>query len=50
MSKDVKEQVVEEIRSALLGLFLIQLDESTVVESCLQLEVFVRYLFVILES
>ena len=34
MSTDIKEQVVEEIRSASFGLFSIQLDESTHVESC----------------
>ena len=44
MSKDIKEQVVEEILSAPFGLFSIQLDESTDVESCSQLMAFVRYI------
>ena len=37
MSKDFKEQVVEEICSKTLGLSSILLDESTDVESCSQL-------------
>ena len=41
MSKDIKEQVVEEILSAPFGLFSIQLDEST---DCSQLMAFVRYI------
>ena len=44
MSTDIKEQVGEVIRSAPLGLFSIQLDESTDVESCSQLMPFVRYI------
>ena len=44
MSIDIKEQVVEEICSASCGLFSIQLDESTDVESCSQLMAFVRYI------
>jgi len=36
MSTDSKEQVVEEIRSALFGLFSVQLDESTDVEYILE--------------
>ena len=44
MSTDIQEQVVEEIRSALFGLFLTQLVESTNVESCSQLMAFVRYI------
>ena len=43
MSTDIKEQVVEKIRSASFGLFSIQLDESTDVESCSRLVAFVRY-------
>lgn len=41
MSEDIKEQVISEIKSA--GLFSIQLDESTDVQSCSQLLVFARY-------
>ena len=44
MSIDIKEQVVEKICSAPFGLFSIQLDESTDVESCSQLMAFVRYI------
>lgn len=43
MSKDIKIQVIEEIKSATFGLFSIQLDESTDVASCSQLLVFARY-------
>ena len=42
--KDIKEQVVEEILSAPFGLFSIQLDKSTDIESCSQLMAFVRYI------
>ena len=40
MAIDIKDQVVQEIKSAAFGLFLIQLDESTDVASCSQLLVF----------
>ena len=43
MADDIKQQVVEELRSTPLGLFSIQLDESTDVAGCAQLLVFVRY-------
>ena len=43
MSEDVKLQVVSEMKSAPLGLFSIQLDESTDVTSCAQLICFARY-------
>lgn len=42
LSQDIKEQVIEEIKKA--DLFSIQLDESTDVQSCAQLLVFVRYI------
>lgn len=41
MSDDIKEQVIQKVKEA--GLFSIQLDESTDVQSCSQLMVFVRY-------
>lgn len=41
MSDDIKEQVVQEIKSA--GLFSIQLSESTDIQPCTQLLAFVRY-------
>ena len=41
LSDDIKEQVIQEIKST--GLFSIQLDESTDVQSCSQLLAFVRY-------
>ena len=43
MAADIKDQVVQEIKSAAFGLFSIQLDESTDVDSCSQLMAFVRY-------
>jgi len=43
MAIDIKDQVVQEIKSAAFGLFSIQLDESTDVASCSQLLVFARY-------
>ncbi|XP_067943128.1 protein FAM200C-like [Watersipora subatra] len=46
MSENINKQLVEEIRNALFGLFSIQLDESTDVESCAQLLVFARYMYV----
>ena len=44
MSEDVKLQVVSEMKTAPLGLFSIQLDESTDVASCAQLICFARYI------
>lgn len=41
MSDDIKEQVIQKVKKN--GLFSIQLDESTDVQSCSQLMVFVRY-------
>lgn len=43
MAIDIKDQVVQEIKSAAFGLFEIQLDKSTDVASCSQLMVFARY-------
>ena len=43
MAADIRDQVVQEIKSAACGLFSIQLDESTGVASCFQLMVFVKY-------
>ena len=43
MVSDIKDQVVQEIKSSEFGLFSIQLDESTDVTSCSQLMVFARY-------
>lgn len=44
MSSDILIQVVEEIKSAPLGIFSVQLDESTDVVNCSQLLVYVRYI------
>ena len=44
MSEYVKLQVVSEMKTAPLGLFSIQLDESTDVASCAQLFYFARYI------
>uniref|UniRef100_A0A8C5PY01 Uncharacterized protein n=1 Tax=Leptobrachium leishanense TaxID=445787 RepID=A0A8C5PY01_9ANUR len=44
MSADILSQVVQEIKSAPLPIFSIQLDESTDVANCSQLLVFVRYI------
>ena len=44
VSTDIKEQIVEEIRSAPLRLFSIQWDESTDIESCSQIMAFVRHI------
>ncbi|XP_040275778.1 protein ZBED8-like [Bufo bufo] len=44
MSADILSQVVQEIKSAPLPIFSIQLDESTDVANCAQLLVFVRYI------
>ena len=43
MATDIKDQVVQKIKSAAFGLFSIQLDESTDIASCSQLMVFVEY-------
>ena len=44
MSKDIKEQIITEIKDkSLFGLFSIQIDESVNVASVSQLMVFVRY-------
>ncbi len=45
MSDDVKEKVIQKIKSSPTGMFTIQLDESTDVNSCTQLLVFVRCIF-----
>ncbi|XP_068211773.1 protein FAM200C-like [Palaemon carinicauda] len=45
MPDDIKEKVIQEIKSSPGGRFAIQLDESTDVSSCAQLLVFVRYVF-----
>ncbi|XP_032742843.1 protein ZBED8-like [Rattus rattus] len=44
MSADILDQVIQEIKSAPLPAFSIQLDESTDVASCSQLLVYVRYI------
>lgn len=43
MSSDILQQVVDEIKSTPLGIFSMQLDESTDVANCSQLMVYVRY-------
>ena len=45
MSADIMEQVIQEMKSAPLGIFSIQLDESTDAENCSQLLVYVRYIY-----
>ena len=45
MSADIMEQVIQEMKSAPLGIFSIQLDESTDVANCSQLLVYVRYIY-----
>ena len=40
---NIKEQVISEIKNSPIGLFSIQLDETTDVASCSQLLVFCRY-------
>ena len=45
MSDDIKDKVIQEIKSSPAGMFAIQLDESTDESSCAQLLVFVRYVF-----
>ncbi|XP_039178217.1 SCAN domain-containing protein 3-like [Crotalus tigris] len=44
MSADILDQVIQEIKSAPLPIFSIQLDESTDVANCSQLLVYVRYI------
>ena len=43
MAADIRDQVVQEIKSAAFGLFSIQLHKCTDVASCSQLMVFVKY-------
>ena len=45
MSADIMEQVIQEMKSAPLGIFSIQLDESTDVANSSQLLVYVRYIY-----
>ena len=45
LSDDIKCQVVEEIKNAPFGLFVIQIDESTDISSCAQLMVFTKYIY-----
>ena len=45
MSADIMEQVIHEMKSAQLGIFSIQLDESTDVVNYYQLLVYVRYIY-----
>ena len=45
MSDDIKSQIVQQIKDAPLGLFAIQLDESTDVSSCAQLMIYVKYVY-----
>ncbi len=45
MSDDIKEKVIQEIKSSPTGMFAIQLDESKHMSSCAQLLVCVRYIF-----
>ncbi|XP_039224610.1 protein ZBED8-like [Crotalus tigris] len=45
MSADILDQVIQEIKSAPLPIFSIQLDESTDVANCSQLLVFVKYIY-----
>ncbi|KAM5219559.1 zinc finger BED domain-containing protein 5-like [Hipposideros larvatus] len=44
MSADILDQVIQEIKSAPLPIFSIQLDESTDVANCSQLLVYMRYI------
>ncbi|XP_066941067.1 SCAN domain-containing protein 3-like [Macrobrachium rosenbergii] len=44
MSTDIKDQVVSEVKTAPLGIFALQLDETTDVNNCAQLLVFTRYI------
>lgn len=43
MATDIKDQVVQAIKSAALGLYSSQIDESTDVASCSQLMLSARY-------
>ena len=43
MAADIRDQVVQEIKSAAFDVFSILLDESTDLASCSQLMVFVKY-------
>ena len=43
--KDIKCQVVEEIKTAPFGLFAIQIDQSTDISLCAQLVVFAKYVY-----
>ena len=45
MSANIMEQIIQEMKSAPLGIFSIQLDESTDVANCSQLLVYVRYIY-----
>ena len=45
MSAVIMEQVIQEMKSAPLGIFSIQLDESSDVANCSQLLVYVRYIY-----
>ncbi len=45
ISDDIKKKVIQEIKSSPTGMFAKQLGESTDVSSCVQLLVFVRYVF-----
>ncbi len=45
ISDDIKEKVIQEIKSSPTGMFAIQVDESMDVSSCAHLLVFVRYVF-----
>ena len=45
MSADIMEQVIQEIKSAPLEIFSIQLDELTDVANCSRLLVYVRYIY-----
>ena len=44
MSTDIKDQVVSEMKTAPLGIFALQLDETTDVANCAQLLAFTRYI------
>ena len=43
IAADIRDQIVQEIKSAAFGLFSIQLNEFTDVALCFQLIVFVKY-------
>lgn len=44
LSEDIKDQVIAEIKEAPLGIFAIQLDESTDISACAQLLAYTRYI------